>query len=415
MKIQTSKINAEIYKKLKPVLDQPLPPSIVKDKNEEDGSLDSDLNKAVCQALGLSFLVYEPLKHAETQLEVSDYTDVLTLSHWYSGAQCICAVKEGRAFVSFRGSVSLLDWIVDFLIIPFYWPLRHFGFETSWRSVRGEVRKWLEDNKEKIKTVTLCGHSLGGGMAHVAAFNLAPDYEIANVITFGAPKASFLGTARRYENTKIKNTDIKLGKITHTVVNQRDIVAKVPFAMIGYRDVGNLVYIDKNCDVYGGAKAISIRENESMGDVDYLLGMFSEEKTDPFMMHTYVDPKMKGWDAFYYYLKKGVRELNKHAPYLAMPIIPPLLYILFSSYFMRSGLSHLTGKYVSAFYTDPNNFGFVKHKPSKLKVIVGTTIRIVLGAALLGGFAFGLYKIAQWSLSEFNKPQQEMQIPKINL
>lgn len=364
--------------------------------------LDPVLNENIKKALSLSFLVYNPLHHAEKELRAGGYDHIQTFSRWFTGAQFMCCTKDGHAYVIFRGSQSVLDWAIDFTCLPFFWPLRHFGFELAWRSARGKVVTWLKQTGDEHRKIVLCGHSLGGAMAHMAAFGLFEEnHPIEHVITFGAPKAYFLGAAKKYDNL--------LKDITYTVVNQRDIVAKAPPAIIGYRNIGNLVYIDRNDGVHLGEEAEKTRDKESMADINLLFEIFQEEKAQALgqPILSYTNEKLSDWDKFYIEFRKAVSVLIQTQPALKMAIIPPVLYLVLSFYFMRSGLSHLTGKYINVFFKESGGVGFGEYRPSKLKIIVSWFIRVTLGGFLLCAFLYGLYSVTVWSIGLYSTPKTQ--------
>ncbi len=143
-------------------------------------------------------------------------------------AQGFGFVFERKAFVIFRGTLSKRDWkinstdaLTDDLFArkdrrlaglrEAYGPLleklgdpepgRHVGFSIAWAAIKDQVEDWLAERFENrdIDQIVYAGHSLGGAMAQIAAFdharvadaigkdrNIRIDH-IAAVVTFGAP------------------------------------------------------------------------------------------------------------------------------------------------------------------------------------------------------------------------------------
>lgn len=103
----------------------------------------------------------------------------------------------------------------------------HNGFQNELEKVWKDVLVVLGDNLGS-KALYICGHSLGGAMATVAASRLNPHA----LYTYGSPR---VGTRKFVQNITCKH---------YRHVNNNDIVPKVPFAFLGYRHHGELQYIN---------------------------------------------------------------------------------------------------------------------------------------------------------------------------
>ena len=103
----------------------------------------------------------------------------------------------------------------------------HNGFQNELEKVWKDVLAVLADNLGS-KALYICGHSLGGAMATVAASRLNPHA----LYTYGSPR---VGTRKFVQNITCKH---------YRHVNNNDIVPKVPFAFLGYRHHGELQYIN---------------------------------------------------------------------------------------------------------------------------------------------------------------------------
>lgn len=353
-----------------------------------------ETRETIRKGLRLSFLVYDPLDHVAQELQEAGFTHIRALNHSLTGAQGLCCVRGGSAHIVFRGSASLMDWIMDFLFVPFFLPLCHFGFGTTWRSLRGQVRAWLQSLPEDTaQDILICGHSLGGGMAHLAAMDLAKDYHIGAVVTFGAPRACFLGTAKRYAAAAIKGRDERLGRVTYCVVNQRDIVAKVPPALLGYRDVGRLVYIGFDSKAHYGDDAEIARIKDSMMDMDVLFGLVEEEKIG------IIGPHSPATKTAYDKTKTVLAWIGQAAPILKIVALPSLFYVLLSFYFLRSGFAHMGDKYMGAFMEALPAWHYEPYEKTGAQKAVSLGIRLLAGGVMAGLFLWGLTAIAAWSLS----------------
>merc|ERR1711953_1616954 len=65
----------------------------------------------------------------------------------------------------------------------------HEGFYESWRSLAAQITGHLTELQCHNKAVQITGHSLGGAMAALAAFDLMDlHYHVTRVYTYGQPR-----------------------------------------------------------------------------------------------------------------------------------------------------------------------------------------------------------------------------------
>ncbi len=146
------------------------------------------------------------------------------------------------AFVSFRGTADLSDWLADFDAEPTaYTPISGFGqVETGFQAVYQLVRKSIVDNLTTASAgcdqILVTGHSLGAALAVLAApdifRNMPPNIE-PRLITFAGPRVGLSDFAAAF-NTLIESC--------FRVVNFLDIVPHVPPAP--YVHVGVEIAVD---------------------------------------------------------------------------------------------------------------------------------------------------------------------------
>ena len=314
-------------------------------------------------ALYLSEVVYNRLTHASTLLEEQGYTRVLPISRKGSDTEVLCGIKDRSAKIVFRGSSSLMDWIVDLNFIPAYRPLIHMGFGFSWHTVRYEIFDWLDDYWDDYDDISFYGHSLGGGIAQVAALSLAEKCHLKEVITFGAPRACFGKTATKYNQQQIFNSDNTLSDITFRVVNHADLVTRIPPRFIGYRHVGHVIFIDEQGVLHNHEQAGQIyRENKSRG--------FYKEKEE-------AEKEKKGVvDQLF------TQQWWQKAP-LLMFIWFIFLYFRFWVRFSKSGLSHLAKEYRPSIIGTNTSFEAERVNPEGMNELMGKVFMLTVGVGLL--------------------------------
>lgn len=150
------------------------------------------------------------------------------------------------AFVSFRGSSDLSDWLADFDVIPAtYLPVSgfgqvHGGFQDVYECVRASIAANLAGATAGCEKILVTGHSLGAALAVLAA----PDISRAvppipantaepRLVTFGGPRVGLPDFAAAF-NAAIESC--------FRVVNFLDIVPLVPPAP--YVHVGAEIAVD---------------------------------------------------------------------------------------------------------------------------------------------------------------------------
>jgi triacylglycerol lipase len=150
------------------------------------------------------------------------------------GAQCHAVWNKDMYVLCFRGTEpdEFSDIKADLNALPDRAHngngLVHNGFQEELNKIWGQVHNHY--NKTGIgKSFFICGHSLGGAMATLAASRFT---KVDCLYTYGSPRA---GTRKFVKSITCKH---------YRHVNNNDIVPKVPFAFLGYRHHGELRYIN---------------------------------------------------------------------------------------------------------------------------------------------------------------------------
>jgi triacylglycerol lipase len=159
-----------------------------------------------------------------------------TINESRTDTQVLVRRQAGYTFVVFPGTASFRDGLTDIKFRKVAWPVGkvHRGFRAAFESIRGELGRQIG----AVNRIILCGHSLGGALATLAAHSWETLYPgvIQAVYTFGSPRVGNGAFARSY--------NAALHDETFRVVNQDDPVVRVPWLLGTYRHVGTRVFLD---------------------------------------------------------------------------------------------------------------------------------------------------------------------------
>jgi predicted lipase len=135
----------------------------------------------------------------------------------------------GTAFVSFRGSADVADWIADFDFVPaVYAPVSgfgqvHAGFQDVYRCVRGSIAANLPAATHGCNQILITGDSLGAALAVLAAPDIAlampPNTIEPRLTTFAGPRVGLPDFAAAFDAAI---------ECCYRVVNFLDVVPLVP-------------------------------------------------------------------------------------------------------------------------------------------------------------------------------------------
>lgn len=160
--------------------------------------------------------------------------------------------EDGTLFIAFRGTEGRRDWRTNLRS----WMTRapgglgwvHSGFLAAWRGIRDVMYPEIVSGVGpsaigKISNVVVCGHSLGGALATLAALDLSRTCGADRVtcVTFGSPRVGGRSFCKAFAQA------VRDGKILSArYAIHADPVPRVPSVVMAYRHVAGGVTLDRN-------------------------------------------------------------------------------------------------------------------------------------------------------------------------
>jgi triacylglycerol lipase len=144
---------------------------------------------------------------------------------------------EDACVIAFRGTDDVGDWIANLDRRAVRTPHGevHRGFHDSYQRLKSQITSIIES--EQPEQLWITGHSLGGALAVVCAYDLAAneDKEINGLVTFGQPMVVRSEMADHLD-------DVLLGKFAH-YVHAMDLVPRIPPS---FQHCGSMVWFTGN-------------------------------------------------------------------------------------------------------------------------------------------------------------------------
>jgi triacylglycerol lipase len=157
-----------------------------------------------------------------------------------------------KIIVVFRGSDSLWDWSNNLDLDLIGGPLGgkiHEGFDRLltplWRDIQQTINQLKAEARTQNRSLALwlTGHSRGAALATIAVAKLREkDNPIHGLYTFGSPRVG--------DRDFVRYFNVDVGKRTYRIVNQDDLVTRLPPRKLGYDHVGQIHFLDANCRLH---------------------------------------------------------------------------------------------------------------------------------------------------------------------
>ncbi len=164
-----------------------------------------------------------------------------------NGTQSYVAASKEAVLAVFAGTNQSIDWLDNITFFPLQGPVGsvHRGFMIALERVWGEMKEAIYNKSQgqrrsqglKPQTLWVTGHSLGAALATlaVAKLRLEEDLPVNGLYTYGSPRVGDRIFARAF------NQEFKPA---FRIVNNNDIVTRVPARLMLFSHVGNFLYLD---------------------------------------------------------------------------------------------------------------------------------------------------------------------------
>jgi triacylglycerol lipase len=204
-----------------------------------------------------SHLAYYKVHRLERELDRAglNLVDYFTAS----STQAFLAASDSYAILGFRGTESDnladLKTDADIRLSPFENGARvHRGFLAALDQVWAEVDERLTEMTARGLSIWYTGHSLGAALATLAAARRKPDA----LYTFGSPRVGDDGFARLLDTIPIQR-----------VVNCSDMATTVPGRFLGYRHVGDQVFMTSTAGLFVNPTPMRVFFSKAAANVKY--------------------------------------------------------------------------------------------------------------------------------------------------
>jgi Lipase (class 3) len=173
---------------------------------------------------------------------------------WFASARAFGWVDpDGKsATIIFCGSTFIDNFMINACVWRHSNPVRHRGFHRAWSHIKLDVERWLAAEAPKDAEIILSGHSLGGAVAEIAAFDLAPAYSIKLVAALGSSRIGDPQMREIYRNRLDKN-ESPIHERTWHITHADDTIPRLPPTRY-FNHVGHGFLLSSEGGLYRGTR-----------------------------------------------------------------------------------------------------------------------------------------------------------------
>lgn len=205
--------------------------------------------KTIAKAIDLSALAYQHPMDIEAEIK-GNVGEFKWIENKTTDTQAFICEDEERTWVVFRGTEfdNFDDWITNLncLLVDSPWGEVHQGFRDDMNSVKVEIFSHLTRNIISGKPVAFTGHSQGAAVAELMFADRCYRFPTENQICIAVEPP------RSMSREAAEVFGMAHGSQVHHVINNNDIVCRVPTRLMGYGHVAgvNLNYLDEDGNLH---------------------------------------------------------------------------------------------------------------------------------------------------------------------
>lgn len=197
--------------------------------------------KNILLCMKLSDLAYKDIVGAQNGVNALGLKHFEWIENTDTDTQGFICANDGDVFIIVRGTESWDDWKtnLDCRFEVSKYGAVHSGFKSDAESIYSQVVDALIKHIVAKRRIYVAGHSQGAGVSKQLALRLLENgFYVYRAIGYGEPRSVSADTAGRL--------DAEFPDVFHRVVNNNDLVTRVPLRIMGYKHYGTLHYFFEN-------------------------------------------------------------------------------------------------------------------------------------------------------------------------